>query len=340
MGRRLGQRMAQTSRTARLVPSYRNRAERYLASSPFFNPPGPIQRPRASPKFIYNGRHAVLQRSTCRARCRRECEVLWVGTAASRVFSSPKDLKRDASMSQAAPDLKKLYEAVLNGDAKAAVEITQSALDAGVDPQQMVSEQMIPAMDEVGRRFECNEYFVPELLIAARAMKGALELLRPQLAEQGVEPTGRVVIGTVKGDLHDIGKGLVAAMLEGGGFDVVDLGVDVPPEKFVAQAKESKAQIIAVSALLTTTMTGMKSVVQAVQEAGIQDDCKVIVGGAPVTQQYADTIGADGYSSNAAGAVALARADRRFCQTRSVVRAHRTRAVSNMASRFSGGTPA
>ncbi len=174
-------------------------------------------------------------------------------------------------MSQGAPDLKQLYDSVLNGDAKAAVEVTQTALDAGVDPQQLVTEQMIPAMDEVGRRFENNEYFVPELLIAARAMKGALELLRPRLVASGVEPAGRVVIGTVKGDLHDIGKGLVAAMLEGGGFDVVDLGVDVAPDKFVAQAKEMNANIIAVSALLTTTMTGMKSVVEAVREAGIQD---------------------------------------------------------------------
>ncbi len=210
-------------------------------------------------------------------------------------------------MSEPAADLKRLYEAVLSGDAKAAVEVTKSALEAGVDPQKLVTEQMIPAMDEVGRRFECNEYFVPELLIAARAMKGSLELLRPILAERGVQPTGRVVIGTVKGDLHDIGKGLVAAMLEGGGFEVVDLGVDVPPEKFVAKAKESNADIIAVSALLTTTMTGMKSVVQAVHEAGLKEQCKVIIGGAPVTQQYAETIGADGYSSNAAGAVALAR---------------------------------
>lgn len=210
-------------------------------------------------------------------------------------------------MSEPASELKKLYEAVLIGDAKAAVEVTKAALAAGVDPQQLVTEQMIPAMDEVGRRFECNEYFVPELLIAARAMKGSLELLRPILAERGIEPTGRIVIGTVKGDLHDIGKGLVAAMLEGGGFDVVDLGVDVPPEKFVAKAKETNADVIAVSALLTTTMTGMKSVVQAVCDAGLKDQCKVIVGGAPVTQQYADTIGADGYSSNAAGAVALVR---------------------------------
>ncbi|MFO0788204.1 MAG: corrinoid protein [Pirellulales bacterium] len=204
-------------------------------------------------------------------------------------------------------DRSELYEAVLAGDLKTAVEVTREALAAGVDPQQLVTEQMIPAMDEVGRRFEANEYFVPELLIAARAMKGALELIRPLLAERGIEPVGRVLIGTVKGDLHDIGKGLVAAMLEGGGFDVIDLGVDVPPEKFVALAQEKSANIIAVSALLTTTMTGMKSVVKAVEDAGLKERCKVIVGGAPVTENYAHSIGADGYSNSAAGAVALAR---------------------------------
>ena len=206
-----------------------------------------------------------------------------------------------------APDLTRLFEAILNGDAAAARQVTEEALAAGVDPQSMVAGQMIPAMDEVGRRFECNEYYVPELLIAARAMKSALELLRPLLAARGVEPAGRVVIGTVKGDLHDIGKGLVASMLEGGGFEVVDLGVDVPAEQFVIKAQESKANLIAVSALLTTTMTAMKGVIDAVQKSDLKGRCKVMVGGAPVTQQYADSIGADGYSSNASGAVALAR---------------------------------
>jgi corrinoid protein of di/trimethylamine methyltransferase len=206
-----------------------------------------------------------------------------------------------------APDLTRLFEAILNGDAAAARQVTEEALAAGVDPQSMVAGQMIPAMDEVGRRFECNEYYVPELLIAARAMKSALELLRPLLAARGVEPAGRVVIGTVKGDLHDIGKGLVASMLEGGGFEVVDLGVDVPAEQFVVKAQESNANLIAVSALLTTTMTAMKGVIDAVQKSDLKGRCKVMVGGAPVTQQYADSIGADGYSSNASGAVALAR---------------------------------
>ena len=210
-------------------------------------------------------------------------------------------------MSDSGSDLSPLYEAILTGDAPATVTITEEALAAGVDPQTLVTDYMIPAMDEVGRRFECNEYFVPELLIAARAMKGSLAILRPLLAEQGVEPIGRVVIGTVKGDLHDIGKGLVASMLEGGGFEVIDLGVDVPPEKFVTQAKENRADIIAVSALLTTTMTGMKAVVEALQEAGLESQCKVIIGGAPVTQQYAESIGAHGYSKSASAAVALAR---------------------------------
>ena len=210
-------------------------------------------------------------------------------------------------MSESSVDLAKLHDAILTGNANAAVEITKAALAEGVEPQELVTGQMIPAMDEVGRRFEANEFFVPELLIAARAMKGALELLRPLLAEQGIEPVGRVVIGTVKGDLHDIGKGLVASMLEGGGFQVFDLGVDVSAEQFVSQAKDNNAHLVALSALLTTTMTAMKEVVDAVRDAGLADQCKVIIGGAPVTQQYADSIGADGYSSNASGAVGLAR---------------------------------
>ena len=200
-----------------------------------------------------------------------------------------------------------LYEAILVGNADAAAKLTQAALDADVDPQTLVTEQMIPAMDEVGRRFEEAEYFVPELLIAARAMKGALELVRPLLAERGVQPLGRVVIGTVKGDLHDIGKGLVASMLEGGGFEVTDLGVDVSAETFAAEAKQRDADIVAVSALLTTTMTGMKAVVDAVHSNGDAHACKVIVGGAPVTQQFAESIGADGYGDTANAAVALAR---------------------------------
>ncbi len=210
-------------------------------------------------------------------------------------------------MTESPQILPELYEAILTGDARKSVDITRAALDAGVDPQQLVNAHMIPAMDEAGRRFEIHEYFVPELLIAARAMKGALELIRPLLAEQGVEPVGRVVIGTVKGDLHDIGKGLVASMLEGGGFEVIDLGVDVPATKFIEQAVSHHADIVAVSALLTTTMVGMKDVVKALRESEINDRCRIIIGGAPVTQQFADAIGADGFSSNANSAVALAR---------------------------------
>jgi 5-methyltetrahydrofolate--homocysteine methyltransferase len=166
---------------------------------------------------------------------------------------------------------------------------------------------MIPAMDEVGRRFECQDYFVPELLLSGRAMKGALELLRPLLAASGVQPAGRVVIGTVKGDLHDIGKNLVASMLEGGGFEVVDLGADVSPEKFIEAVRERNANIVCLSALLTVTMPSMKTTIQALDQAGLRDKVRIMVGGAPVTSQYAQSIGADGYSENAAGAVALAR---------------------------------
>jgi len=204
-------------------------------------------------------------------------------------------------------DLKKMYDAILNGNFKAAREITQQALAAGVDPQALVQQQMIPAMDEVGRRYEANEYFVPELLISARAMKASLELIRPLLIAKGAEPAGRVVIGTVKGDLHDISKNLVAAMLEGAGFEVIDLGVDVTPEKFIAALNERHATLVAMSALLTTTMNSMKVTVEALKAAGVRDKVKIMIGGAPVTQKYAEEIGADGYSSNANAAVALAR---------------------------------
>jgi len=204
-------------------------------------------------------------------------------------------------------DLKKLYDAILVGNFKAAREVTEKALAENVDPQMMVQQYMIPAMDEVGRRYEANEYFVPELLIAARAMKASLELIRPLLIARGAEPAGRVAIGTVKGDLHDIGKNLVAAMLEGAGFEVIDLGVDVTPEKFITAVNERNANLVAMSALLTTTMSSMKTIVEAFRTAGARSKVKIMIGGAPVTQKYADEIGADGYSSNANGAVALAR---------------------------------
>jgi 5-methyltetrahydrofolate--homocysteine methyltransferase len=204
-------------------------------------------------------------------------------------------------------DLKKLYEAVIAGDAKTAVAITQQAIAEKVNPGSLISDAMIPAMAEVGRLFECEEYFVPELLLSARAMKAALELLRPLLAETGVKPTGKVVIGTVKGDLHDIGKNLVASMLEGGGFEVTDLGVDVSPERFIAAVQEKRAQIICLSALLTVTVPSMKTTIEALKLAGIRDQVKVLIGGAPVTAEYAKEIGADGYGENASVAVNIAR---------------------------------
>lgn len=200
-----------------------------------------------------------------------------------------------------------LYDAILTGNAKKAEEATKAALEANVDPSELLGKYMIPAMDEVGKRFECNEYFVPELLIAARAMKTALQLLTPKLAASGAKAKGRVVIGTVQGDLHDIGKNLVASMLEGGGFEVVDLGVDVPPQKFIEAAKEKEGTIIAMSALLTTTMTQMKTVIKSLVDSGLREKVRVMIGGAPITQQYADEIGADGYGDNASSAVALAR---------------------------------
>lgn len=204
-------------------------------------------------------------------------------------------------------DLNPLKEAIIGGDAKTTKTITQQALADGVEPMRLVQEHMMPAMAEVGRRFECSEYFVPELLLAARAMKGALELIRPRLVASGVKSTARVAVGTVKGDLHDIGKNLVAAMLEGGGYEVIDLGVNVAPEQFVAAVKEKGATILAMSALLTTTMPAMKTTMEALQQAGIRQQVKVLVGGAPITQKYADEIGADGYSESAAGAVGAAK---------------------------------
>ena len=204
-------------------------------------------------------------------------------------------------------DLQILHEAILKGDAKTAKAVTEQALAAGIEPLKLVQEYMVPAMGEVGRRFECEEYFVPELLLSARAMKGSLELIRPRLVASGVQPTGRVVVGTVKGDLHDIGKNLVAAMLEGGGYEVIDLGVNVTPEQFVAAVKDRGARIVALSALLTTTMPAMKTTVEALKQAGVRDQVKVLIGGAPISQRFADEIGADGYAESAAGAVGLAK---------------------------------
>ena len=204
-------------------------------------------------------------------------------------------------------DLKLLYDALLNGDVKAAVTITREALEEGTSPLDLITKYMIPAMDEVGRRFEIQEFYVPELLLSARAMKGSMELLQPLLAAAGVIPAGRVVIGTVQGDLHDIGKNLVASMLQGGGFEIFDLGADVSPEKYVAATREHRAQILCMSALVTVTMPAMKATIEALKSAGLRDQVKVLVGGAPLTPQFAREIGADGYGENATEAVALAR---------------------------------
>ena len=204
-------------------------------------------------------------------------------------------------------DLNKLHEAILTGDGKMALAVTREAIDSGIAPMELVSKYMIPAMDEVGRLFECEEYYLPELLMSAHAMKAALQVIRPLLAAGGIEPAGRVVIGTVKGDLHDIGKNIVAAMLEGGGFEVTDLGADVAPEKFIEAIREKNADIACFSALLTVTLPWMKTTIEALKQAGVRDRVKIMIGGAPVTQQYANEIGADGYSENANSAVALAR---------------------------------
>jgi len=202
-------------------------------------------------------------------------------------------------------DLQALADAVIRGDQKEAVEITKTALDEGVAPKSVLDKGLIAGMDVVGARFKKSEIYIPEVLIAARAMKMAMEILEPELVKAGVEPVGTLLIGTVQGDLHDIGKNLVAMMLKGAGFEVIDLGVDVGPEKFVEQVKTSKAQLVGMSALLTTTMPGMERTIKALKAAGVP--AKVMIGGAPVTQDYADKIGADGFAPDAASAVDMAK---------------------------------
>jgi 5-methyltetrahydrofolate--homocysteine methyltransferase len=198
-------------------------------------------------------------------------------------------------------DLKALADAVIKGDQSTAVGITKSALEEGTAAKNVLEEGLIAGMDVVGARFKNNEIYIPEVLIAARAMKMAMEFLEPELIKAGVKPVGRFLIATVQGDLHDIGKNLVAMMLKGAGFEVIDLGVDVSPEKFVEQVKAKGVQLVGMSALLTTTMPGMEKTVKALKEAGVS--AKIMIGGAPVTQGYADKIGADGYAADAASAV-------------------------------------
>ncbi|MCP4141818.1 MAG: cobalamin-binding protein [Chloroflexi bacterium] len=200
-----------------------------------------------------------------------------------------------------------LYSNTIAGDADAVVENIQSALDANINPEKILNEGMIAAMQEVGRLFEEGEYFVPEMLIAGRAMQAGLNLLRPHLLDSEVGKVGKVVIGTVQGDLHDIGKNLVGLMLEGAGFDVIDLGTDVTPDQFVEAAKENDAKLVGLSALLTTTMPNMEKTVDAFRAAGMADTVNIMVGGAPVTQEYTDKIGADGFGQDASRAVSVAK---------------------------------
>jgi len=202
--------------------------------------------------------------------------------------------------------LEAIKQAVLDGERKTAAELTGAALKQGVSPKEILDQALTPAMDIVGEEYERGDRYVPEMLISAEAMKGAMVPLKPLLADAGVEPKGRVVIGTVDGDLHDIGKDLVAMMLEGAGFEVINLGVEVTAEAFVEAVRERRPGILAMSALLTTTMVNMPVVIDALTRAGLRDQVKVIIGGAPVTQTYADEIGADGYASDAASAVKLA----------------------------------
>jgi 5-methyltetrahydrofolate--homocysteine methyltransferase len=202
--------------------------------------------------------------------------------------------------------IKNIYQAVLEGDMGAVEENVQAALDAGVLPVDILQKGLIAAMGEVGRLFEEGEYFVPEMLIAARAMKAGLTILKPLLVDSGIEPAGKVAVGTVKGDLHDIGKNLVAMMLEGAGFEIVDLGTDVTPEQFV-EAVQDGVDIVGLSALLTTTMPSMEGTIKAIADAGLRDRVKIMIGGAPVTAEYARQIGADGFAPDASQAVTLAK---------------------------------
>ncbi|MBC8504141.1 MAG: corrinoid protein [Chloroflexi bacterium] len=201
--------------------------------------------------------------------------------------------------------LAEIYESVLNGQMEKTIASVKTAVDTGMDPETILKTGMISAISEVGRLYEDGEYFVPEMLIAARAMQAGLGLLRPLLVKSGVKPTGTIAIGTVKGDLHDIGKNLVAMMLEGAGFEVNDLGTDVSAEQFIAAIQDG-ADIVGLSALLTTTMPAMKRTIQAIESAGLRGQVKIMIGGAPVTAEYGIEIGADGYAPDASQAATLA----------------------------------
>ena len=202
---------------------------------------------------------------------------------------------------------KPIYEGVINGNAPSVKQDVQTAIDGGTDADDILKKGLIPAMQEVGDLFEKGEYFVPEMLVAARAMQGGLELLKPLLASAEVQSTGKVVLGTVQGDLHDIGKNLVGMMLEGAGFETIDLGTDVGPEAFIEAVREHQPQLMGMSALLTTTMVQMKATIEALEEAGLKESVKIMIGGAPVTDAFAREIGADAYAADAASAVDIAR---------------------------------
>ena len=209
-------------------------------------------------------------------------------------------------MEVSVPDLDELFDAVIDGDAEAARQAVESLVASGTPAAAILNEALIPAMDEVGARFERQEYYVPEMLVSARAMQEGMTVIRPILAASGIKATGRAAIGTVQGDLHDIGKNLVIMMLEGAGLEVIDLGVDVPPYKF-AEAVRNGAQLVGVSALLTTTMAKIPDVLEALEDAGVRNSAKVILGGAPLTQAFAEKIGADGYAQDASQAATLAK---------------------------------
>jgi len=215
--------------------------------------------------------------------------------------------------------LKQLYDFTLVGNAPEVLSLTNLGIEMGLGPEMLLYEALIPSLEEVGARFERGDFFVPEMLIAVRAMAGALEVLRPLLAETGAESIGKIVMGTVKGDVHDIGKNLVNIMFEGAGFEVIDLGVQVSPEKFIDAIKQHQPDIVGFSAFLTTTMPMFKANINALQKAGIRDQVIVMVGGAPVTQEYADVVGADGYASDASAAVV--RAKELLAQRRALARA-------------------
>ncbi len=200
-------------------------------------------------------------------------------------------------------ELKQIADNLIKGKAPEVKQLVQRAIDEGEDVQKVLNEGLVAGMNVVGAKFKANEFYVPEVLIAARAMKAGMKILRPILAEKNIKGVGTVVLGTARGDLHDIGKNLVAMMLEGAGFEIIDLGVDVSPEKFIETAKEKKADLVGISALLTTTMPSMKDVIKVMGNSGFKDKVKVFIGGAPVTQSYADEIGADGYAPDAASAV-------------------------------------